>query len=81
MKKTVPVEDFFFYLGSRKQASDYEITAEFVVNHIKKTFNRGNNIAEALRTLTRADTEIWKPTFKTSTETDADLKKTENKQY
>ena len=34
-KKTV--EDYFFYVGSSKQASDYKITAEFVVNHIKKT--------------------------------------------
>jgi hypothetical protein len=33
-KKTV--EDYFFYVGSSKQASDYEITNEFVVNHIKK---------------------------------------------
>jgi hypothetical protein len=40
-KKTV--EDFFFYVGSSKQASDYEITAEFVVDHIKKTFDRGND--------------------------------------
>ena len=29
------VEDYLFYFGSSKQASDYEITAEFVVNHIK----------------------------------------------
>ena len=30
-KKTV--EDYSFYMGSSKQASDFEITAEFVVNH------------------------------------------------
>jgi hypothetical protein len=35
------VEDYFFYVGSSKEASDYEITAEFVVNHIKKTFDCG----------------------------------------
>ena len=73
------VEDYFFYLGSSKQASDYEITGKFVVNHIKKTFDRGNNIAEALRTLTKADTDVWKPTLKRSTETDIDLKETEDK--
>ena len=56
-------------------------TAEFVVNHIKKTFDHGNDIAEAIRTLTKADTEVWKPTLKTSTETDQDLKQTEEKQY
>jgi hypothetical protein len=52
-KKTV--EDYVFYVGSSKQASDYEMTAEFVVNHIKKTFDRGNDIAEALRTLVKAN--------------------------
>jgi hypothetical protein len=48
-KKTV--EDYFFYVGSNKQASDYNITAEFVVNHVKKTFDYGNDVAEAMRTL------------------------------
>ena len=78
-KKTV--EDYFFYVGSSKQASDYEITAEFVVNHIKKTFDRGNDIAEALRTLVKADTNVWKPTLKISTETDSKLKEREDKQF
>ena len=64
-KKTV--EDYFFYVGSSKQASDYEITAEFVVNHIKKTFDRGNDIAEAIRTLNKIDTSLWKPTLLLST--------------
>ena len=78
-KKTI--EDYFFYVGSSKQASDYEIPAEFVLNHIKKTFDRGNDIAEALRTLEKPDTDVWRPTLKTSTETDEDLKETEEKQY
>jgi hypothetical protein len=76
-KKTV--EDYFFYVGSSKQASDYEITAEFVVNHIKKTFDRGNDIAEAIRTLTKIDTSLWKPTLLLSTETDSAVKEREEK--
>ena len=31
-----------------KQSSDYEITADIVVNHTKKKFDRGNNVSEAL---------------------------------
>jgi hypothetical protein len=31
------IEDYFFYIGSSKQASDYETTSEFVINYIKKT--------------------------------------------
>lgn len=44
-RKKKTIEDYFFYVGSSKQASDYEITAEFVINHIKMTFDRGNDIA------------------------------------
>ena len=78
-KKTV--EDYFFYVGSSKQASDYEITAEFVVNHIKKSFDRGNDIAEALRTLEGSDTDIWKPILSISKDTDAAIKEREDKQF
>jgi hypothetical protein len=76
------VEDYFFYVGSSKQALDYEITAEFVVNHIKKTFDRGNDVAEALRMLIKADTDIWKPTLKISiSTTTTEIKDQEDKQF
>jgi hypothetical protein len=78
-KKTV--EDYFFYVASSKQASDYEITAEFIVNHIKKKFDRGNDISEALRTLVKANTSLWKPTLLVSNETDAPVKEREDKQF
>ena len=78
-KKTV--EEYFFYVGSSKQASDYEITAEFVVNHVKKTFDRGNDISEALRTLVIANTSAWKPKLNVSRETDAIAKSGEDKQF
>jgi hypothetical protein len=68
-------------VGSIKQASDYEITAEFVVNHIKKTFDRCNDIAEALRMLVKANTSLWKPTLLVSTETDAPVKEREDKRF
>jgi hypothetical protein len=79
IKKTV--EDYHFYIGSSKQASDYEITAEFVVNHIKKTFDRGNNISEALRTLVKPDTDAWKSTLKMSVDADTNIKQQEDKQF
>jgi hypothetical protein len=75
------VEAYFFYVGSSKHASDYEITAEFVVNHIKKTFDRGNDIAEAIRTLVKTDTSLWKPTLQVSTATEPIVKEREDKQY
>ena len=59
-KKKKTMEDYFFYVGSSKQASDYETTSEFLINHVKKTFDRGNDIAEALRMLEPQETEKWK---------------------
>ena len=37
-KKTA--EHYLFYVQFSKQASDYEITAKLVVNHIKNKFDR-----------------------------------------
>jgi len=63
-KKTI--EEYYFYVGSSKQASDYETTSIYIINYIKKTFYRGNNVAEALQTLVKTDPETWKPTLKAS---------------
>ncbi len=38
VKKKKTIEDYYFYVGSCKQASDFETTSEFLVNHVKKTF-------------------------------------------
>ena len=78
-KKTL--EEHYFYVGSSKMASDYERTADFIINHIKITFDRGNNIAETLRTSKTYDSKQWKPVLQTSTITDADKKATEVEQF
>jgi len=39
-KKTI--EEYYFYIGSSKQASDYETPSEYIINYIKKTFYKGN---------------------------------------
>jgi hypothetical protein len=78
-KKTI--EDYFFYVGSSKQASDFETTSEFLINYVKKTFDRGNDVAEALRILAPTDTEMWKPTLQFSASTDVNVEKQENRQY
>ena len=72
---------YIYYLGSATQASDYETTTSFIINHIMKTYTRGLDIAEALETLEELDFTTSKPTLKKSTETDVDLKKTEEKQF
>jgi len=31
------IEDYVYYVGSVRHASDYKITTEFVINHMRKT--------------------------------------------
>jgi hypothetical protein len=68
-------------VGSSKQASDFETTSEFLLNSVKKTFDRGNNGTEALRILEPTDTNLWKPALTFSIETDVSLKAQEDRQY
>ena len=74
-KKKKGLTDYNYYLGSSRQASDYENTTEFIINHIKKTFTRGNDIAESLRMLQEPITELWKPDPEENLETDEEKKK------
>jgi hypothetical protein len=61
------VNDYNYYLGSAKQASDYETTTIFLINYIIKTFEYVNDIGQALRELEYPDPDSWKPTMRQST--------------
>ena len=75
------VDDYYYYLGSAKQASDYETTTEFLINYIKKTFDYGSDIGRALKELKEVDTDPWKPTLNQSSDTDAAIQAIQNKQF
>jgi hypothetical protein len=45
-KKTLA--DSIYFIGSPKQAADYQKATDFIINHITKTFDLGNDIATAL---------------------------------
>ena len=75
------INDHQFYIGTNKQALEYETAAEFIINYIKRTFDRGNNIAETLRTLTIQETKDWMPIQKMSNAIDQAIATRENKQY
>eukprot|EP00957_Ditylum_brightwellii_P075679 5751252-Ditylum_brightwellii.AAC.1 len=32
------IDDYYFYIGSAKQAADYDITSKLCINYIKKTY-------------------------------------------
>ena len=42
------LNDYVYYLGSTKHASEYEQKTVFIIDHIKKEFEYGNDIACAL---------------------------------
>ena len=75
------MDDYFFYVVSSKQASDYEIIAELVVNNIKNTSDQENDDSDTLRTLAKSDTDVSNPTLKISYNTDASIKEREEKQF
>jgi hypothetical protein len=78
-KKTL--SDYQYYLGSAKQASDYEKTTEFLINYIRKTFTFGNDIGTALEELQPYDMTPHHPTLMASNSTDVKTKEAEDKQY
>ena len=75
IKKQKTIEDYCFYVGSSTQASDFETTSAFILNYIKKTYHRGNDISESLRELMKKDTNVWKPTLQFSNQTEDENKK------
>ena len=42
------LQDYTYYVGSSKQASDYHTITKYLMNHIRKTFPNGDDIANAL---------------------------------
>ena len=74
------LSDYIYYLGSAKQAADYETTTDYIINHIKKTFTFGNDIAVSLKELKIYDTEKHKPTLNISSNKDDDIREAENDQ-
>ena len=75
------ISDYQFHIGTNKEAAEYEIAAEFIINFIKRTFDRGNDIVETLRTLTIQDTSVWMSKLKMSKSDDKDTKIIENRQH
>ena len=81
IKSKKSINNQIFQIGTNKQASEYETTAEFVINYIKRTFEHGNDIAETLRTLKNQNTESWMSSLKMSLAIDQTIQLQEDKQY
>ena len=56
-KKKTKLEEFWFYIGSATQASNYEETKDFILNYILTNYSKGGkDIYEALSGLEEIDT-------------------------
>ena len=45
---TKNLNDYIYYIGTSKQANDYQATTKFLINHIRKTYLYGEDIGNAL---------------------------------
>jgi hypothetical protein len=71
-----------YYLRSANQATEYETTTYYLINHIRKTFNFGSTIGTAREELKAMIwTNICRPSLRTSISADADTKEAETKKY
>ena len=75
------LKGFNYYLGTSQQATEYEMTTEFIKNHIKKEFDYGNDIATALDNLQEFRITDLKPILLISDDEDKVIQSQENKQY
>lgn len=78
-KKTI--DDYFYYVGLAKQASDYNLTTEQIILHIKKEYERRNDVSEALRMETMPNVNMWEPTLQQSQSTKDEERDFENEQF
>ena len=75
------IEDYLFYVGTSKQALDFEISSKFIMNYIKHTFKRGNDIVESLQIHSLQQTKQWKVKLEDSIATDKKKRDNKNKQF
>ena len=62
-KKKTSLQDYKFNVGNAKQANEYIHARDYILNYIKKTYKHGDDIFQALSTLTEKDFTGDKPTY------------------
>ena len=75
------IGDYIYHIGSAKQASDYVTVTSYIINYIRRTLPKGEDIARALETEKELDLDSLAPVMKISTKTDAEEKAREERQF
>ena len=64
-----------YYVGSAKQADNYNNTTKAILAYIQRTFNHGTDVMQALDDLNDIDTAKWRPKPETADATASDMEK------
>ncbi len=80
-KPSKQLNDYQYYLGSAKQASDYTTTTKFVFNHIKKTLQYGDDIVNAIHNEEEFDFNPHEPQLSPTTATTDPEKERQTRQH
>ena len=75
------LSDCMCNVGSAKQASNFVIVNECLINHVRKNYDHGGDTGSALEDMDHFDFAPCKPSLTASTETDDAKKKTEDRQF
>ena len=70
-----------YYIGSAKQASEFEAITAFLLNYIREQFEYGNDIAKDINDQELVDTKIWRPSLQKSQSEDPEIKEIENEEF
>ena len=73
--------EWLYYIGSARQASDYEGLTNYLINYIQQNFEFGDDIANAIVNQEPVNTEAWKPTLKKSNNPDPEIRELETEQF
>jgi hypothetical protein len=75
------LKDYMYFLGTAKQVSEYKLKTLFIINHVKKEFEFGNDIASALDELKEFEISKHKPELQVSTSEDLSEKIVSDRQF
>jgi hypothetical protein len=73
--------DLIYYVGASRQASYFSIITDYIINHIRQTFDYSNDVANALNSRTTIDFGMLMPDLQESIEIDQDIRDRQNKQF
>lgn len=75
------LEDYVYQIGTHRIASEFSTITKYVINHIRKTYTDGDDIANALEERKEPDFDKWMPTMNPDYDEDNKMKKASNRGY